>query len=221
MINLIPSRASRNKALVKLLANNEAAMTSAQNSGSAFVQAAVEKAIVEKQQQIPDSEVVRVINDEIAKNYLGAPLTLTMQQHYLSQFRSYIGQGMSYDQAFNTIASEFGQATENQDTDFYQSRTGINISGGTEQNSPTALAPAGNVRTAGASDSGNNNLLIYGAIAVAGFYLLFGNKSKGLSGTPKKENTKSRKPAKKAQVKGKGSPATKSKKSGRMQVVYL
>lgn len=166
-----------------------------------------------------DSEVLSVINNQIAMPALKAPLTTSMQQQYLSQFKSYISQGMTPDDAFDQIAAEFVEAAERGDTDFYESRTGVSLSNGNDGSVDPALLPYVQ-KTAGASGS-NNNMLIYGGIALVGLYLLFGNKGKGLSGTPAKKNIKSRKPAKKAKTKGKGSPATKSKKSGRMQVVHL
>lgn len=166
-----------------------------------------------------DSEVLSVINNQIAMPALQAPLTSAMQQQYLSQYKSYIGQGMTPDQAFDQIAAEFVDAAERGDTAFYESRTGVSLSNGNGGNVDPALLPY--VQKTGGASGGNNNMLIYGGIALVGLYLLFGNRGKGLSGAPSKENTKSRKPAKKALTKGKGSPATKSKKSGRMQVVHL
>lgn len=211
---------AKENSIAKILANNESAFISAQESSSPTVKAAVQKVIA--QTQIPDSEVLRVINEKIATPWLGLPLTPAMGQQYLTKFKNYISQGMSPDQAFDNIDAEFEKATDAEDVAFYESRTGNIISGGNSSNDPSLpYQPSlhqSNVRTAGASGS-NNNMLIYGGIALVGLWLLFGNKGKGLSGTPK--NIKSRKPAKKAKRKGKGSPATKSKKSGRMQVIDL
>lgn len=169
-----------------------------------------------------DTELVHTLND-ISEAYLGLPLTAVMQKEYLAKVKQYMGSGTPINQAFDRIADEFEKAVEDEDIGFYESRTGNKISSESfdEGDIDPDLLPY--VQKTGGASGGTTNLLIYGAIAAAGLYLLFGGKKKGkgLSGTPKKENTKSRKPAKKAQVKGKGSPATKSKKSGRMQVVYL
>lgn len=235
---------------IALAKKNPSELVTIANSGNVVAAAAAAQAMkktVQKSQDIQaaiqaslpsDSEILRVINEEIATPWLGLPLTPAMGQQYLSQFKNYISQGMSPDQAFDNINAEFERATDAEDVAFYESRTGNIISGGSSGSSPnnnpslpyqpSVLPNQSNVRTAGAS--GNNDLLIYGAIAAVGLYLIFGQRGGGLSGVKSKttKKTSSRKPATRTKTKkktgssAKGRPAAKAtKKSGRMQVIDL
>lgn len=149
-------------------------------------------------QGIPsDTELVHTLND-ISEAYLGLPLTAVMQKEYLAKLKQYIGNGTSINQAFDRIADEFEKAVEDEDIGFYESRTGNKISseGFDEGDIDPELLPY--VQKTGGASGGNKNLLIYGAIAAAGLFLLFGNKKKGkgLSGTSKKRKTSVRKTTK-------------------------
>lgn len=138
--------------------------------------------------------------DEISKAFLGLPLTPEMGQQYLTKVKDYRASGKSMDEAYNSIAIEFEKASDNEDVAFYESRTGNIITGSDEEDEyggidPELLTyiqkPPPEKKTAGAS--GNNDMLIYGGIALVGLYLLFGSKGKGLSGTARKIKTSVRK----------------------------
>ena len=159
------------------------------------LQARMAKEVMEERGLIypSDSEVVSIINNKIAIPALGTSLTPAMQQEYLAKYKKHI-KAISPDQAFDLIAAEFQKAVKDEDIAFYESRTGNIITGeGYEEDIDPELLPY--VQKTGGASGGNKNLLIYGAIAAAGLFLLFGNKKKGkgLSGTAKKRKTSARK----------------------------
>lgn len=136
-----------------------------------------------------DTELVHTLND-ISEAYLGLPLTAVMQKEYLAKLKQYMGSGTPISQAFDRIADEFEKAVEDEDIGFYESRTGDIITDeGYEGDIDPDLLPY--VQKTGGASGGTTNLLIYGAIAAAGLYLLFGGKKKGkgLSGTARKKKT--------------------------------
>lgn len=146
-----------------------------------------------------EDKVLEVLKS-IATNNLGVPLSPEMEIEYAKKFRGYANEGMTYDQIFDSINAEFVTATEAGDVAFYESRTGVKLDSSPanstsniiDNNIDPDLLPYVQ-KTAGVS--GGNNMLIYTGIAAAGLFLLFGNKKKGkgLSGTPRKRKTSTKK----------------------------